>query len=200
MPNDQDIKPPETADEWMALAQLLPSSRSLSESESTGSASSLWTDEELARARRGSIALHIRAGWKYITGWLTKGNAKARPSEVNPVPQPWERGYNPLKHSVAVRMGGVLVRPGLYRMDWSGIYVNENGQVTSRGNIDGVCLGCGTARNERGEIVGGDYRWQVRAPNPNPFALPHIQAWTYCRDCVTPDDREIHKRYMASTG
>lgn len=185
---------PQTAEEWQTLAGLLPPSELLS----TASVlerreSSLWTDEELGRARGASIREFIRAGWKFSEGLLKRGSFSTKPSSRSPVPQPWERGYNPLVHSVAVRMGGELIAPGRYRLKHNGLIVNDNGCLVDQE----ACVGCGTRRDARGEVLEPDYRWTVRAENPNPFAPKYKQAWTYCRKCVTPQELESKRNWEA---
>ena len=141
--------------------------------------SSSWTPEELTRAKLGSIQRHLRAGWKFLEGYLEKGNARKLPSSVVPLRTPGEPGYNPRAGAFALRMGATLIESG----PWRGRYqlgrhiVNRNGQFISPDQ----CPECGSYQ--------GELRFRVRVEqHPDPFAKPWEQAFTYCRRCCTPEE------------
>lgn len=157
------------------IANLLPRLQTLTTSTAGESApSSYWTSEELGRAKRASIVRALKAGWKYEGGWLIKGHARMRPGELMPskfgTPM-----FNPRTDAFALRMGATYVAPGRYRLGQH--MVDAMGQFVDREG----CPACGRRA--------GDPRpGQVRTENPNPFAKPYEQTFTYCRRCTTPEE------------
>lgn len=114
-------------------------------------------------------------------------------------PFPGERGYNPRTDAPVVRLGGELIMSGLWagRFRWNGLLCDAWGQL-----IDpAACPECGTVRDERGNIVGPDYRWRVPvAEDKRPPTLPpwrHV--FTYCRRCVSAEDLGANQQRVMLT-
>lgn len=175
MPDDPE---PITERRWQELRGLLPLQMNSPASTDTAP-SSFWTPEEVAKARQAQIHRLIQSGWKVdANGLLSKGRATIRPSAPIPAKVPGELGYSP--HSVfALHLGATLIEAGpwagRYRLgkhvvDWLGRFVDTD-----------ACPECGSGH--------GEYRFKVKMfPNPNPFAQPWEQAFTYCRRCCSPEE------------
>ena len=172
----QESQAPEVMQE---LRNLLPQQMSSPGSTVIGP-SSCWTNEEIATARLVQIHRLLQNGWKAEgNGLLSKGAITLRPSSPIPIRQPGEYGYNPRTDAFALRLGATFIESGV----WAGRYqlgehiVNHLGQFVDQE----ACPECGS-RN-------GEFRFKVlQWPNPNPFAKPWEQAFTYCRRCCTSDE------------
>lgn len=159
---------------WQRLTDLfppdIPKTSTTSTDEATGHSS--WTPQVIARVTRLAIQSHFKAGWKYVEGMLEKGQHRKRVPEVVYQRVPGELSYNPRTDAPAVRRdGGVLIEAG----EWAGYYMGASGVMDRHGSLvdKTLCPECG----------GSPYR--VRVQNPNPFAQPWEQSFTYCRRCVT---------------
>lgn len=174
------------------LTDLLPTEQQLSDSVSANGRL-FWTEDELAKGLSESIHRMIKQGWKWAsTGRLPKGEGKhkveARPSVLMPHPGPGDPGYNPRTDAFAVRIGAKFISDNRYRLP-TGEVVDCNG--TFRDPKE--CPECGSVPN------GADYRYQVLTESRNPHSKPWDQAGTYCRRCVTPEDRRANEARVLAT-
>jgi hypothetical protein len=147
--------------------------------------SSWWTPEEIAIARLTQVKRLMQNGWKTeANGLLTKGRATIRPSSPIPCGAPGELGYNPRTQAFALRLGATFIESG----PWAGRYRLGEHVVDRLGCFvdTEACPECGSRQ--------GEFRFKVRAVNPNPFAKPWEQVFTYCRRCCTQDEIDELKR------
>ena len=148
--------------------------------------SSFWTPQELATARLREIHRRMKGGWTFEdTGLLRKGNVTARPASLIAHGIPGEIGYNPRRDAFALRLGATFIEAGPN----TGRYLLGDQVMDELGNFRDPqsCPECGSLH--------GEHRFKVRMkPNPNPFAMPWQQAFTYCRRCCSQDEIDELRR------
>jgi hypothetical protein len=176
-------------DEVMArLAELFPKELPTS----TGTRADTWDQTTLNGARRRHILSHLKAGWKWVNGFLDNGkkgkeHIEKRVPEYVTVPSPGMPGYNPHIHAPAVREGGILIQSG----KWAGYYQGPSGVMDRHGSlIDNT--ECPICHGLRFHV-----RQEWRAPYPNP--RPWEAHFGPCPKCVTPQERAANEaRVLAS--
>ena len=183
------------------LRELLPSELMLSLQSSDLAPSSSWTEEEYGRALRANIVRFVKGGWTWNPPYLEKEAVFSEPDERDsrrmvvrrvkmqkrpsvagylPVKTPADRGFNPRKDALALRLGARFMDSG----PWVGQY--EIGANVMR--HDGSLLDTEACP----ECQGSPYFVQKRsvfdrAPQPR-------QVFTYCRRCVSVAEIEAVRR------
>lgn len=168
------------------LDNLLPTKQQLSTAFTEEPPSLLWTLQDIAAARSGMIRRFIKKGWKLVeNGRLWNGKSGRQKVEAMPTALMDHKSgridFNPRIDATAIRMGATFISGNRYAlgehvMDRNGMFKDPND-----------CPECG----------GTPFR--VRIQNPNPWAKPWEQSFTYCRRCVTPQMIDDHGRRLAAT-
>lgn len=126
----------------------------------------------MAKARNGSIARFLRAGWQWLDGYLKRGQHAAMPSTLAPFYEPHMVGWNPREHAFPLRLGAVFEGDNRYRFE--GHLMDRNGAFRDPDE----CPECGSTH--------GEYRFRVPVEKHHPLEQ---QRWTYCRRCISPEER-----------
>lgn len=101
---------------------------------------------------------------------------------------PWHSDYNPMVDAPVVRLypGAVKIGPNCWKFE--GHLLDNNGQFLP----PGICPICHTEYNDRGQMVGADFRYSVRIERPEHLFVRGkvVYEWTFCQRCLTVEQVE----------